>query len=237
MIIRSSSEKSARIQESLKRLKKTFPQAKCALLHRNVYELFVAVQLSAQCTDERVNQISPALFQKVPDFSALASISQEELEQLIYSTGFYRNKAKNLRGAAQHILKRFSGKIPHSLAEMITLPGIARKSANVILETAFGIVEGIVVDTHVKRITKLLRITESDNAERIERELMEYIPRKKWGDVGHLLVALGRAICIAHRPQCHLCPLADICPSSQAGVISSRKAQKAPRKNLRELEK
>ena len=126
------------------------PDAKCALVHKNPYELFVAVQLSAQCTDERVNQISPALFREVPDFPALASISQERLEQLIYSTGFYRNKAKNLRGAAQQILQRFSGEIPHSLQEMITLSGIARKSANVILETAFGIVEGIVVDTHVK---------------------------------------------------------------------------------------
>lgn len=233
----TSRKKSARIQEALARLGKNFPDAKCALVHKNPYELFVAVQLSAQCTDERVNQISPALFREVPDFPALASISQERLEQLIYSTGFYRNKAKNLRGAAQQILQRFSGEIPHSLQEMITLSGIARKSANVILETAFGIVEGIVVDTHVKRTTRLLRVTESENAERIERDLMKLLPKEEWGKVGHLLVALGRTTCIARRPQCDRCPLADICPSSQVGIRPIPKARKVLPKNPKEVEK
>lgn len=203
---------------AIERLQKVFPEAHCELNFKNTFQLMIAVQLSAQCTDERVNLITPALFKRVKNWKDLAEISQTELEKLIFSSGFYRNKARNLRNAARMILEKFDGKLPQNMKEMITLPGVARKTANVVLETGFGIVEGIVVDTHVRRISTLLQLTKEHNAEKIEKDLMKLLPKKYWGKVGHVMVWHGRRICIARKPRCNECPLVDICPSNRVGV-------------------
>lgn len=206
--------KKKRAAEVLRRLEIQFPDAHCELNFNNTFELFVAVQLSAQCTDARVNITTPALFQRVQNWKDLATISQNELEQLIYSTGFYRNKAKNLRRAAKMILNQYSGELPVSIQEMVKIPGVARKTANVVLETGFGVVEGIVVDTHVKRISTLLGFTKNSIPEKIEKDLMKLYPKQEWGKIGHLYVWHGRRTCIARRPDCQHCVLADICPKS-----------------------
>lgn len=203
---------------ALERLQKAFPTAHCELNFENTFQLMVAVQLSAQCTDERVNIITPALFQRVTNWQDLADIEQEELERLIFSSGFYRNKAKNLRGAAKMVLHDFNGELPNNMKELLKLPGVARKTANVVLETGFGIVEGIVVDTHVRRITNLLKFTKEQNAEKIEKDMMKLLPKKLWGKVGHAMVWHGRRTCIARKPQCNNCPLVDICPSNEIGI-------------------
>lgn len=209
----------ADVRQIISLLKKTHPDAKIALHFRNTYELLVAVILSAQCTDVRVNKVTPPLFKKFPSARAMAKCDVGELERLIYSTGFYKNKAKNIRAACSVLMKEFKGKVPDSMADLLRLPGVARKTANVILDAAFGKNEGIVVDTHVCRVTGKLglapmKLSRAKNAMKIEKILMKIVPRAEWGNFAHLLVFHGRRICVARRPKCKICPLNKICPSA-----------------------
>jgi endonuclease-3 len=201
----------ARAKRIVKALAKTYPDAVCALHHKSPYELLVATILSAQCTDERVNMTTPALFAKYPDFEAMAAAKQADVETLIKSTGFFRNKATNIIAMAKAVVEQHGGELPTDLAAMVKLPGVGRKTANVVLGTWYGIPTGVVVDTHVKRITNLLGLVDSGNAEIIERELMEILPKKEWIDFGHRLIHHGRRICIARRPKCTECPLLRDC--------------------------
>lgn len=186
--------KRERALTALARLEKIFPEAKCELVHRNEFELFVAVQLSAQCTDARVNAITPMLFSRVRNWKELAEIAPSKLENLIFSTGFYRQKARNLQNAAREILEKYGGKLPQTLQELTKLAGVGRKTANVLLQTLFGKVEGIVVDTHVIRISRKLGLTRERDAVKIERDLMKILPREKWSSVGDLFVWYGRKL-------------------------------------------
>jgi endonuclease-3 len=195
-------------------LKSLYPAVTCALDHENDFELLVATILSAQCTDERVNQVTPALFARYPDPARLAAADPAELEELIRSTGFFRNKAKSLRGAAQRLTDHYGGKLPRTLEELITLPGVARKTANVVLGTAHGIASGIVVDTHVKRLTDRLGLTAETDPEKIERDLMALLPEQEWIDFSHRLIWHGRRVCKARKPACGECQLALHCPSA-----------------------
>jgi endonuclease-3 len=192
-------------------LAKTYPDVECALKHKSPYELITATILSAQCTDERVNMTTPALFKKYPTVEDLAGSKQADVETLIKSTGFFRNKATNLRAMAEAVTQQHGGEIPQTLEELVALPGVGRKTANVVLGTAFGIPSGVVVDTHVKRISNLLGLTTSKNPEIIERNLMELVPQKEWINFSHRLIHHGRRICIARRPQCSECPLLSNC--------------------------
>ena len=192
-------------------LAKAYPDATCALKHESAYQLIVATILSAQCTDERVNMVTPVLFAKYPDVESLAGAPQADLEGIIRSTGFFRAKSASLRGMAQGVVERFGGEIPKSLDDLVTLPGVGRKTANVVLGTVWGIASGVVVDTHVKRITGLLGLTKSTSPEQIERDLMAIIPQSEWVDFSHRLIHHGRRICIARRPKCLDCPLLTCC--------------------------
>jgi endonuclease-3 len=208
----------ARALRILSRLRETYPDADCALRHGSAYELLAATILSAQCTDQRVNLVTPALFHRYPDPKALAAAAQEDLEGLIRSTGFFRNKAKSLIGMAQRVVGHFGGDIPASMEELLTLPGVARKTANCVLGTWFNQNEGVVVDTHVGRLALRLRLlTTAQNdkdAVKIERDLMELFPRESWAYLSHALIEHGRQICTARNPACPNCPLAADCPSA-----------------------
>ena len=193
-------------------LRKHYPDAECALHHENSFQLLVATILSAQCTDERVNSVTPKLFKKFPDASSLANATQAQVETIVKPLGFFRAKATNLRGMAQRVVDEFDGELPTTLEELTSLPGVGRKTANVLLGTAFDIPSGVVVDTHVRRISNLLGLTESQNPEIIERDLMEVLPKKEWIDYSHRLIHHGRKICIARRPKCRECPLLPLCP-------------------------
>lgn len=197
-----------------------YPEPECALIHNSPFQLLIATILSAQCTDAMVNKVTPALFARFPDAAALAESDQEEVEQLIKSTGFYRNKAKNIRGAAQVLVTNFGGEVPRSMNELLTVPGAARKTANVVLGTAYGIASGVVVDTHVTRIAGQLGLTSSTNAVKIEQDLVKLLPKERWISFSHQLILHGRAICIARRPRCGECPLAGFCPGSQAPPLN-----------------
>ncbi len=199
------------VRQILKGLAKAYPDATCALKHESAYELLVATILSAQCTDERVNMVTPVLFAKYPDIESLAAATQSDVEEIIRSTGFFRAKANSLRGMAQGVVERFGGQIPKSLDDLVTLPGVGRKTANVVLGTVWEIPSGVVVDTHVKRIAFLLGLTKSTSPEQIERELMEIIPQSEWVNFSHRLIHHGRRICIARRPKCPECPLLSCC--------------------------
>ncbi len=209
----SSSTDPKRVAEILKRLKKAYPDAKCALIHANPFQLLVATILSAQCTDERVNKTTPELFRKYPTPRDFAALKQEVLEVDIRSTGFYRNKAKSIIGAAQRIVKEYGGKVPQTMDELLTLPGVARKTANVVLGNAFGQAAGVVVDTHVHRISKRLDLTKQDTPEKIEQDLMKLIPQDRWINFSHEIIFHGRRCCIARKPKCAECPLEDLCSS------------------------
>jgi len=198
-------------------LQRLYPDVTCALHHRNAFELLVATILSAQCTDVRVNLVTPALFARFPDARALARAEQAEVEALIYTTGFFRAKAKNLIGMAVQIVALHNGEVPRDLEAMTALPGVGRKTANVVLGTAFGLASGIVVDTHVKRLARRLGLTTSTDPKLIERELIAVVPRKQWIDLSHRLIAHGRKVCFARRPKCEECGLAAICPKT--GVV------------------
>jgi endonuclease-3 len=193
-------------------LEHTYPAAECALIHRDAYQLLVATILSAQCTDARVNMVTPELFRRYPDASRLARAEPSELEDVIRSTGFFRAKARSLLAMAQQIVERHGGRVPSELETLTALCGVGRKTANVVLGTAFGIAEGIVVDTHVKRLAVRLGLSRGKTAEQIERDLMQVFPRSEWVNLSHRLIQHGRRICLARRPRCDACELAAICP-------------------------
>jgi endonuclease-3 len=200
-----------RIAEILKRLDATYPAPKCALTHKSAWELTVATILSAQCTDVRVNMVTPVLFAKYPTVQDFASLEPEALEPDIRSTGFFRNKAKSVVGAARKIVSDFGGKVPQTMEELLSLPGVARKTANVVIGSWFGIADGVVVDTHVYRISRRLELTKSDTPEKIEQDLMKVIPHEKWIDFAHQLIWHGRKVCFARKPNCAECPLENLC--------------------------
>ncbi|HEX9929170.1 MAG TPA: endonuclease III [Pyrinomonadaceae bacterium] len=195
-------------------LKSAYPDAHCALNHTNALELLIATILSAQCTDERVNIVTEKLFRKYRSAEDFASVAQEELEADIHSTGFFRNKAKNIRSACEMILQEYGGEIPPDMGKLLALPGVARKTANVVLGNAFGIASGVVVDTHVSRVSQRLALTEETMPEKIEKDLMQLIPEEDWVLFSHLLISHGRAICQARKPKCAECGLEPICPAS-----------------------
>ncbi len=198
-------------------LERTYPEAGIALRYESPFQLLIATILSAQCTDERVNMVTPGLFEKYPTPQAFLDAPVEELEQAIFSTGFYRNKAKSIRGACMALLEIHDGQVPETMEELTKLPGVGRKTANVLLGHCFE-VPGIVVDTHVKRISTLLGLVDSANPDVIEKELEEVVPSEKWVKFSHLLAEHGRAICIARRPKCAECPIAVLCPSAVPGL-------------------
>jgi endonuclease-3 len=210
----SKAARAARVREILVRLKAEYPDAHCELDYRNAFELLAATILSAQCTDVRVNMVTPALFARYPDAHALAAAKQEDVEELVRSTGFFRNKAKSLIGMAQGLVADFGGEVPRTMDELRPLPGVGRKTANVVLGNAFGLSEGITVDTHVIRLSRLLGLSKTDDAVKLERELMPLVPREDWTLVSHLLIWHGRRVCIANRPRCDACVLRDLCPSA-----------------------
>ena len=204
----------ARAEKILARLEREYPDARCALDHHDPLELLVATILSAQCTDERVNKVTPVLFARCPTPADYATIPTPELEALIQSTGFFRNKARSLQGLGQALVARHGGRVPADMAALTALPGVGRKTANVVLGNAFGLNEGIVVDTHVGRLATRLGLTKEDDPVKAERDLMPLFPREKWALLAHLLIFHGRAICKAPRPRCSQCTLADLCPSA-----------------------
>jgi endonuclease III len=211
----SVAAKRERTAEIVRRLHAEYPDAKCSLDHRNPYELLTATILSAQCTDERVNMVTPALFRRYPTPADLAGARTEELEELIRSTGFFRNKAKSLLGMATALTERHAGVVPAELDALVRLPGVGRKTANVVLGNAFGIDEGVVVDTHVRRLSGRLGLTKQTDPEKIEPDLMKLVDRSEWTDLPHLFIYHGRAVCKAPTPRCEVCVLSDICPSSR----------------------
>lgn len=202
-----------RIAAILKGLDEAYPNAVCALTHRTPWELLVATILSAQCTDARVNMVTPELFKRFPTPAAMAMAGLPELEEIIRSTGFFRNKAKSIKGAAQAVTERFGGKIPQTLEELITVPGAARKTANVVLGVSFGKAEGVVVDTHVFRISRRLDLTKSETAEKVEQDLMRILPQDRWISYSHQVIHHGRAVCVARNPKCKDCNLETVCHS------------------------
>ena len=203
-----------RAEQILDWLKKEYPDAHCALNHTNPLELLVATILSAQCTDERVNVVTETLFRKYRRPEDYLAVEQSEFEQDIHSTGFFRNKAKSIRGACEMILSEHGGEVPRTMEELLPLPGVARKTANVVLGNSFGIASGVVVDTHVSRVSQRLALTVETLPEKIERDLIEQIPQDDWILFSHLLIAHGRKICQARKPKCAECGLNEICPSS-----------------------
>ena len=202
-----------RIAAILKALDEAYPDAVCALTHRTPWELLVATILSAQCTDVRVNMVTPELFKRFPTPAAMAKAKLPELEELIRTTGFFRNKAKSIQGAAKKITEQFGGKVPETLAELITVPGAARKTANVVLGVSYGKAEGVVVDTHVFRISRRLDLTKSETAEKVEQDLMKILPQDRWISFSHQVIHHGRQVCTARSPKCDKCNLEQLCRS------------------------
>jgi endonuclease-3 len=203
-----------RIAAILDALAKTYPGVVCALNHRSAWELTVATILSAQCTDVRVNLVTPALFKAFPTPKAMAAASLPELEELIRTTGFFRNKAKSIKGAAKTVVEEFGGKVPQTMEELLRLPGVARKTANVVLGSWYKIAVGVVVDTHVMRLSRRLELTKETAPEKVERDLMKIIPQDHWIDFSHELIHHGRQICIARKPRCADCTLEKLCNSA-----------------------
>jgi endonuclease III len=213
---RRTRDAAARAPEILTRLRAAYPDARCALDHRNAFELLCATILSAQCTDARVNLVTPILFARYPTPEALARADQADVEEIVRSTGFFRNKARSLIGMAQALVAEHGGEVPRTMEELRVLPGVGRKTANVILGNAYGINDGITVDTHVTRLSGLLGLTGHEDPVKIEQDLMPLFPRDHWALLSHLLIFHGRQVCIARRPRCGECVLADLCPSSEA---------------------
>jgi len=213
-IIHRIAARKQRANEVLVRLKRRYPNATCTLHYETPVQLLVATILSAQCTDERVNQVTPALFARFPDAAALATADLGELENLIKPTGFYRNKARHIQGACRKIMSDFGGQVPKEMSQLLTLPGVARKTANVVLAHAYGINAGVTVDTHVKRVSYRLGLTEHSDPIRIERDLIELIPQPDWENWSIRLIYHGRETCTARNPRCHECLLRDICPAN-----------------------
>jgi len=209
----------------ISRLKRRYPEARCALSHESPHELLIATILSAQCTDERVNIVTKDLFRKYRCVEDFASANQHELEQDIRTTGFFRAKAKNIVNCCKALVEKHGRKVPSTMEELTQLAGVGRKTANVILCTAFGISDGIVVDTHVRRLSQRLGFSGQDNPEKIERDLMQIIPRKDWIDISHLLIWHGRKICNARKPNCHECPVKGLCPSAGMFMLETNLAK------------
>lgn len=205
----------------VRHLARDYPDVSCALLHETPLQLLIATILSAQCTDERVNLVTPELFRKYPTAADLATAQLAELEQVIQSTGFFRNKAKNIKGCCQQLVADHGGQVPQSLEALVQLPGVGRKTANVVLGTAFGIPSGVVVDTHVSRISQRLGLTTTKDAVKAEAQLMQQLPRAQWIDYSHRMIHHGRAICQARSPKCELCSMKGFCP--RVGVVSKQK--------------
>jgi len=208
---KTAAERKARVKKILAGLDEMYPAATCALHHSNAWELLVATILSAQCTDKRVNEVTPGLFRKYPTIRDFAAASQEEMAQEIRSTGFFNNKAKSVIGAARKILTDFAGEVPREMDGLLSVPGAARKTANVVLGTAFGIACGVVVDTHVQRIAQRLDLTRETDPVKIERDLMKTIPKERWILFSHQVIHHGRALCVARNPKCAACQLAPLC--------------------------
>ena len=204
----------ARVESILNALEDLYPEVDCELDRDTPFQLLCATILSAQCTDERVNRVTPALFRRFPDAQALSGAELPELEELIRSTGFFRQKAKNLKATAEALLTQHRGELPRTLAELVVLPGVARKTASVVLGTAFGLAEGIVVDTHVQRLAMRLGLTRSSDVKKIEDDLMRVIPRERWIRFSHQIIWHGRRVCFARKPDCGSCSLASFCPSA-----------------------
>jgi endonuclease III len=200
-----------RVNAILKRLDERYPNVVCALHHNSAWELLVATILSAQCTDVRVNMVTPGLFEKYPTPEHFAALQPEDLEDDIRSTGFFRNKSKSLVGAARKVISDFGGDVPRNMDELLTIPGVARKTANVVLGSWYNIADGVVVDTHVQRISRRLELTKNQEPQKIEQDLMKVVPRERWIAFSHQIIHHGRALCIARRPKCAECPMEDIC--------------------------
>lgn len=209
---KARAERANRIYDLLAR---EYPDARCALDHGNAFELAVATILSAQTTDVRVNMVTPVLFERYPTARALADARQEDVEEIVKSTGFYRNKARSIIGFAQGVVDAHGGEVPDDMASLVKLPGVGRKTANVVLGNAFGVDEGVVVDTHVKRLSTLMKLTKEPTPEKIEEDLMALFPRERWTLLSHLLIFHGRQVCIARRPRCEACVVSHLCPSSR----------------------
>jgi len=215
---KNTAERQVRLKKILATLDKMYPGATCALHHSNPWELLVATILSAQCTDKRVNMVTPGLFRKYPTVQDFAAAKPEELAQDIRSTGFFNNKSKSVIGAARKILTDFGGEIPRDIDQLLTVPGAARKTANVVLGTGFGIASGVVVDTHVQRISKRLDLTKETDPVKIERDLMKIIPKERWILFSHQIIHHGRALCIARNPRCAECQLEPLCYSKDKTI-------------------
>jgi endonuclease-3 len=211
----SKKEKRERAGRVYDLLADEYPDARTALHHKNAYQLAVATILSAQCTDERVNAVTPALFRRWPTAARLARARPGELEQVIRPTGFFRNKTKSLLGMARAVVAEHGGRIPDTMEELVELPGMGRKTANVILGNAFGKSEGIVVDTHVRRLSRRLKFTSRDDPKKIEMDLVDLFPRRRWTMLSHLLIFHGRRVCVARMPRCEVCVVSHLCPSSR----------------------
>lgn len=218
-VTRKSSSKKQRALEVLARLKRLYPDATCSLNYSTPVQLLVATILSAQCTDERVNKVTPALFGRFPDAASLASADLSELEDLVRSTGFYRNKAKNIQGACRMIVSDFDSVVPNEMQQLLLLPGVARKTANVVLAHAYGINAGVTVDTHVKRLSQRLGLTKYPDPIHIEQDLMGLLPQADWENWSIRLIYHGRAVCKARSPACIACELADLCPAANLAVV------------------
>lgn len=208
----------ARVREILKKLDEAYPNATCALIHQNPFQLLIATILSAQCTDERVNMVTPGLFKKYPDAKAFAYANPADIENEIRSTGFFRNKTKSIIGASKKIVEEFHGEVPKTMEELLTLPGVARKTANVVLGTGFRIAAGVVVDTHVQRLSERLDLTKHTDPKKIEQDLMKAIPQDRWILFAHQLIWHGRRVCQARRPRCVECNLNKICYSKDKTI-------------------
>jgi endonuclease-3 len=215
---KNAEDRKRRIGLILRRLNQQFPDVECALRHRSAWELLAATILSAQCTDQRVNMVTETLFEKYPTVHDIAAVSQEELEGVIRSTGFFRNKAKSLIGAASKVVAKHGGQVPATMEELLQLPGVARKTANVVLGTWFGKATGVVVDTHVHRITNRLDLTKEQDPVKIEKDLMKILPRKRWILFSHQIIHFGRQVCDARKPRCGDCKLENLCYSKDKTV-------------------
>ncbi|MGB3492612.1 MAG: endonuclease III [Elainellaceae cyanobacterium] len=222
MTSRKRYTKRQRALDILERLKGLYPDAICSLDYETPVQLLVATILSAQCTDERVNKVTPALFSQFPDAPAMAAVPLDELEALVRSTGFYRNKAKNIQGACRMIVDEFGGEVPRSMEELLKLPGVARKTANVVLAHAFGINAGVTVDTHVKRLSNRFGLTKYSDPPRIEKDLMKLLPQPDWENWSIRLIYHGRAVCMARNPACDRCQLVDLCPTGDRTLSASK---------------
>ena len=215
-----------RAEEIVRRLEGCYPDARCSLGFGSPWELLVSTILSAQCTDERVNAVTPGLFAKYSTVRAFADVPIEELEEAIRSTGFYRNKAKNIQAAARLVISEHGGEVPRTMEELIALPGVARKTANCVLGNAFGLVEGVAVDTHVGRLAQRLALTVFGDPVKIERDLMDVLPRDKWLAANHLLIYHGRAVSQSRKPDCAVCVLLDLCPTGRAATMGAQESGK-----------